>query len=136
MKKLIIPAILIFSCLMLTGCGSSYIKDTNYKEINKLITDKEDFILEVMSTNCSACKDFEPKLKEVANEYKITILKLDIKDLKDEEWVTLRDTYSLSGTPTTMFFTKGEEVSISTRMDGNISKDKIISKLKAMGYIK
>ena len=44
--------------------------------------------------------------------------------------------YTVTGTPTTIFIKNGVETSIMSRINGEVSKDKIISKLKQNEYIK
>lgn len=137
MKKImtIIGCFVLIS--LLTGCGNSqYIKPINYSELKEKMEQNESFILEVMSTTCSACEDFKPKLESVVNEYKVTVYQLNTHDMSDEDWEEFSTTYSVTSTPTTMFITEGKEISVATRIDGSVSKDKIISKMKAMDYIK
>lgn len=137
MKKIAI----LFGCLLmilcLTGCNDNrYVKSVTYEEVTKMIEEKQSFILEVMSQDCSACKDFSPKLSEVTKEYEVTVYQLDIKNISSEDWSNFSDAYSVSSTPTTMFFTEGKEITVASRIDGSVSKDKIIAKFKAMDYIK
>lgn len=136
MKKVIMLASSLLVLLCFTGCSNNqYIKNVNYEELTNMIEDNQSFILEVMSTDCSACQDFKPKLNEVTEEYKITVYSINIQDISSEDWTDFKSKYSVSSTPTTMFFTEGKEITVATRIEGSVSKDKIISKFKAMGYI-
>lgn len=137
MKKIITMIGSFLMICLLTGCGNNqYIKQLSYSEFKEKVEGNESFILEVMSSTCSACEDFKPKLESVVNEYKITVYQLNTHNLSDEEWEEFSNFYSVTSTPTTMFMTEGKEISVATRIDGSVSKSKIISKMKAMGYIK
>ena len=47
----------------------------------------------------------------------------------------LKKQFSFSGTPTTIFVINGEEKTAATRINGDVSEEKIISKLKSNGFI-
>lgn len=130
MKKLKIGLLLI-CILCLTACSKSYLKEISYDEYKKLIENKETFILEVMREDCSACQSFKPKLESVAKEYKIEVKTISTDNLSDEEL----DEFAISGTPTVIFYIDGEEQTTASRINGSVSKDKIISKFKASGFI-
>ena len=121
---------------MITGCTKSYMKEISYKEYHKLLDNKETFVLEIMRTDCSACIDFKPKITEFANEYKIEIKYINTDHLSDKDKDKLFDETGISGTPTVIFYNKGEETTKATRIGGSVSKAKIISKFKASGFLK
>ncbi len=121
---------------MITGCTKSYMKEISYKEYHKLLDNKETFVLEIMRTDCSACIDFKPKITEFANEYKIEIKYINTDHLSDKDKDKLFDETGISGTPTVIFYNKGEETTKATRIGGSVSKTKIISKFKASGFLK
>lgn len=123
---------IIIGLLLLTGCSKSNIERISYSEYEKLIADKETFILEVMQDDCSACKRFKPNLEEVLKEYKIKVKAISTDDLTDEQ----QDNFGITGTPTVIFYINGEEETTASRIIGSVSKDKIISKFKANGFIK
>lgn len=110
-------------------------KEISYSEYESLIDQKETFILEIMKTDCSACISFEPKIKAVAEEYKIEIKYINTTNLSDDEYDKLFNGTGISGTPTVIFYNEGVEKTIASRINGNVSKDKIISKFKANGFI-
>ena len=118
--------------LLVTGCSNSNITKVSYKKYEKLIEDKETFILEVTQKDCSACKSFKPKLEEVLKEYDLKAKEISIDDLTEEEI----ETFGISGTPTVIFYIDGEEETTAARLVGSASKDKIISKFKASDFIK
>ena len=137
MKKRVFFAIITICLILVTGCGGSkYLKEISYKKYHELLDNKKTFILEIMRTDCSACKDFKPKLTEVVNDYKIEVKYINTDHLSKKELDKLYDETGISGTPTVIFYNKGKEETVSSRINGSVSVDKIISKFKANGYIK
>lgn len=130
MKKLtcLLAVVLI---LLVSGCSKSYLTEINYDEYKKLMEDKETFILEVMSSDCTACKDFRPKLEEVASDYQIDVKYINIDKLAADQY----DELGVSSTPTVIFYIDGEEETTAARIIGSVKRDKIISKFKASGFI-
>jgi len=124
--------ILILIIGLTTGCTKNYLVEISYKEYKQLLENKESFVLEVMKNDCSSCKGIRPKLKKIAEKYKIEIKYIDIKNLKEEEV----DTLGISATPTIIFYTNGKEETTSARIEGNVSEEKIIAKFKASNFIK
>ena len=76
-----------------------------------------------------------PILEEIGKDYKLTFYDLNMTNLSDEEKVEFNKLVRISGTPTTIFYTDGEEQSTTTRLVGEKTKDKIINRLKSEGYI-
>ncbi|MBQ7141332.1 MAG: thioredoxin family protein [Bacilli bacterium] len=130
--------ILIILCLgFVTGCSNSVIKKIDYKEFNDLIENQKTFILYVGSASCSNCIEFEPKFKEIIKDHNIRNARyIDLDKFNDEEKNKLNKIINISGTPTVIFIENGEEESMTNRINGNISKEKIISRLKSNNYIK
>lgn len=135
MKKILSLSI-VFIILLLTGCSKTYVKEISYQEYKELINNKETFILEIMRTDCSACINFKPKLESVANEYKVEVKYINTDNLTDEEVDKLYIDTGISGTPTVIFYNEGIEKTKSSRINGSVSTDKIISKFKTNGFIK
>lgn len=135
MKKILSLSI-IFMILLLTGCSKNYVQEISYKEYKELINNKETFILEIMRTDCSACINFKPKLESVANNYKVEVKYINTDNLTDEENNNLFKDTGITGTPTVIFYNEGNEKTKSSRINGSVSTDKIISKFKANGFIK
>ncbi len=136
MKKIFACITILLASLCLTGCGGSkYIQEIDLKTLNEKVENKESFVLEVMRTSCSACQDFAPKLEEVTSKYEVTVYQINTEHLSEEDFNTFKDAYSVSSTPTVVFFTEGQELTVGTRIVGSVSKDKLISQLKFMGYI-
>lgn len=135
MKKKILISILLIFCFI-TGCNKNYLKSIDYNVFKEKIENKETFIVEVVQTGCSACKNFTPRFNKVLNKYSIEAFQINYSSLSDEEKEEFDTTFSISSTPTVFFITKGEETSVLTRMVGSLEEDKIINKLKDAGYIK
>jgi len=137
MKNMLkIFSILLF-IIFITACSNNNIKSINYKDFDKLIENKKTFILYIGSTSCINCTEFEPKFKEVIYNYNISEVKyIDLEKFSDEEKNELNKVVNISGTPTVVFINNGEEKSMTNRINGNVSKEKIISRLKSNEYIK
>jgi len=136
MKKIVKFTTLLLVIFLISGCNKSYMKEISYKEYQKLIDNKETFILEIMKTDCSACISFKPKITQVANDYKIEVKYLNTDSLTENELNDLYQDTGISGTPTVIFYNDGIEKTKSSRINGSVSTEKIISKLKANGLIK
>lgn len=144
MKKTVkIFSLFLVLVLLVVGCGKQeetnnteveYLKELTFEELEVKLENKEDIILEIVQTGCSNCTAFSPKFESVLNEYEIQAYSLNISYLSDAgaDWL---ESYNVDGTPTVIFFEKGEETSTMKRLVGNQSKEKIVSKLKANGYI-
>jgi len=130
----LIIAIIVLALFLLLN-NKSYMKKISYNEYKELIENKETFILEIMRTDCSACINFKPKIEEVAKEYKIEIKYINTDDLSKEEYDKLALDTGITGTPTVIFYNDGIEKTKSSRINGSVSVDKIISKFKANGFI-
>lgn len=147
MKKTIkfLSLFLVLVCLV-AGCrkdekkpeeetkDTSYLTEITFSELKTKLDNKEDIILEIVQTGCSNCTVFSPRFESVLNEYKIQAYSLNISYL-DEEGDKWLDLYGVDGTPTVIFFEKGEETSTLKRIVGSQTREKIVSKLTANGYI-
>lgn len=116
--------------------NKEYLVGIGYDEILDKIDKKENFVLCVSSTTCSHCAQFKPKLKEVANQYKVELYYTDVDKYSDEDKKEFDNVYNVSGTPTTLIFIDGKEVSVMSRIEGDVSKDKIINTLNKYEFIK
>lgn len=110
-----------------TKDNKEYFISLNYEELNNKIENKDSFMLCVSSTTCSHCAQFKPKLKEIANDYKVELYYTDVDLYSEEDNKEFSDTYKITGTPTTLIFIDGKEVSVMSRIEGDVSKDKIIN---------
>lgn len=135
MKRISKLFLVIALALITTGCGNKYVKEISYKEYHKLLDDKESFILEIMKTDCPYCEKLEPKLKEIANKYEIEIKVINTAHLSKKEVDKIYDETGISGTPTIIFYKDGVEETTASRINGNVSEEKLISKFKDNGII-
>ncbi len=129
---IIIIFLLILLFLSINNSKGNLI-ELSYNDIKGKIENKENFVLCISRTTCSHCADYKPKLKEVAKENNINIYYIDVDKYDEEEFSNL---ISFDGsTPTTIFIKNGEEETTSNRINGDVSKSKIIEKLKSNGFI-
>lgn len=136
MKKIFKVSMLLLIIFLISGCNKTYMKEISYNDYKKLIKKEETFILEIMRTDCSACINFKPKITEVANDYKVEVKYINTDNLTEDEVSKLYEDTGISGTPTVIFYINGKEETKSTRINGSVSTDKIISKFKTSGFIK
>ena len=136
MKKILKSLILVSLVFILTGCGKSNLKEITIKEYRDLIKNEETFAVEIMRTTCSHCTEFKPKLEQIAKDYDIEINYINLSNENKDEADSFYDELSISGTPTVIFYNKGKEETISSRIVGNRPIDYVISKFKINGFIK
>ncbi len=134
MKRILKTTLLIIVLLLITGCGRN--NEISFNDYKDLIENNETFILEIMKTNCTYCEKIKPKLEEIKKEYNIDIKVINIASLSDEEDNELLKITGYSGTPTIIFYNDGIELTKSSRINGNATKDYIVSKMKTSGFIK
>ena len=139
-KKIII--LISFCLIILVGAlivdrimSKSYFEEIKYNELIKKIDEKEDLIVLISQTTCSHCATYKPKLKRVANKYKLNIYYIDVDLLSKDESNNLKTYISFSSTPSTVFLKKGEEKTAANRINGDASIEKIEKKLKSNGFI-
>lgn len=139
-KYLLIVSILIVILGIIIGYFIFSMNDNlvklNYDEIMEKMDNNESFVLCISRTTCSHCNVYKPKLRKVANKYDIKIYYTDVdryskNDLKDFNSKISFD----GGTPTTLFIKNGEEKTTATRIEGDVSIEKIVDKLKKNGFI-
>lgn len=135
MKKIKYLLLVLLVGVIFTGCGKNNLKTIGFNELNKKLENGESFFFEVVQDGCSHCANFTPKLKEILNEYDVIGYQLNLTDLTEENYKTFNSMFDVDGTPTTIFIVNGKEVSLLQRIDGDVSKEKIISKLKTNKYI-
>ena len=129
--------ILLF--LVLDVCGCSVIKtydELSYKKLNTMLKNKEDFVLFIGSSTCSACSSYKITLNDVIKKYNVDVKYIDLSKLSEKQHSEFTAKFPISGTPTTVFIKNGVEDDTYNRIDGNVKFSKIVSKLKENGYIK
>lgn len=105
-------------------------------DLETKIENKETFILVISQTGCSHCEQYLPELDRTLANYDLEAYVLNISGLDKENTQTLAKYVNFSVTPTTVFFTNGEEKTTLNRLIGYASKTKIVERLKSLGYIK
>ena len=129
----------IFGLFIITGCGKkiSTYKEINYNEFKEMINNKESFPLFVGSHECSHCDDFKKTVNRIVENYQIDIYYIDVANMTTEEYNKFLTIVNFGGsTPTTVFITDGEEKTVYNRIIGALSYNKVVEKLKKIGYIK
>ena len=129
----IILFLLIIFWLIISNINKTELTEITYNQLVTKINNKDSFVLCISRTTCSHCNDYKPKLNEVAKENSITIYYIDVDKYDEEEFSNL---ISFDGsTPTTIFVKNGGEETTSNRINGDVTKSKIIEKLKSNGFI-
>lgn len=138
MKKMRWIILVIIGIITITGCSSEKgsFETISYQDYQKLIENKEDFMVEVMSSDCTHCKSLRPKLQKVINDYKINMKVINLEELSSEDYQAFTNEIGTRATPTIIFYKKGYESSVSTRIVGDVSEEKIIQKMKDNKIIK
>ena len=131
-KKIILLFLLVIFC---SSCGSGKLKSISYNKLIDKLKDKDTFFFVVIRDGCEHCEKFVPKIEDVLSEYNLSGYKLNYSDLDEEEDKKFYSKFGVDGTPTTIFIKEGREVSMLQRIEGNVSKEKIIDKLIINGYI-
>jgi predicted bacteriocin transport accessory protein len=142
LKKIIIiifsiSFVILIATIVAFSFKKNYLEELNYEELKNKIGNKENFILYIGNKSCSHCKKFEPKFKKIISEYKIIVYKIDTATLTNDQYQELIvSNVGSVGTPTVTFFVEGEDQGSYHRINGEVSEDKVIEKLKDDGYIK
>lgn len=108
----------------------------DYKQYKEMINKKESFVLVVSQSTCSHCAEYKPKLIKIAKKHNINIyyIDYDLESSKNQE--EFLENNNLTGsTPTTLFIKKGKQTSLFDRIEGDVSQEKVIDKLKKLGFI-
>ncbi len=139
-KYLLIVSILIVILGIIIGYFIFSMNDNlvklNYDEIMEKMNNNESFVLCISRTTCSHCNVYKPKLRKVANKYDIKIYYTDVDKYSKNDLKDFNSKISFDGgTPTTLFIKNGEEKTTATRIEGDVSIEKIVDKLKKNGFI-
>ena len=116
--------------------SNSNLIELDYHNLENKINNKESFVVCISRTTCSHSNDYKPKLRKIANKYDIKIYytDVDLYDINDLEDFSSKISFDGS-TPITLFIKNGEETTTATRIEGDISMEKTIDKLKKNGFI-
>lgn len=141
-KKVFIISIFLLLLIILFVFVFNYnsrsrLYEIDVNQVKNKIENKESFILCISATYCSHCKEYKPKLEDISREYKMNIYYINFDKYSEKEQELFRNYISFDGgTPVTLFIKNGEEETTVNRINGNVSKDKIISKFKNNGFLK
>jgi len=128
--------LIIILTIFTTACSNNkYLKEISYSEYEELIENKETFVLEIMRTGCTYCEKLEPKLEQLVEDYEIEVKVINTANLSTDDVDKLYDETGISGTPTIIFYKDGVEETVASRVNGNVTLEKLISKFKASGFI-
>lgn len=113
----------------------SFLIELNYKELEKKIEAKESFVLVFTQTQCNHCHEYKPILKRTLAKKEFYAYEIVLDNLTKKEKAKIKDIANVSGTPTTIFIKDGIEVNSASRLVGIQTEEKIINRLKYLGYI-
>ena len=133
MKKKIL---LIISILLLTcACSSSNLKNINLKKLNKMLDNKETFVLYL--TDDDEGKVLKNTLLEVSKKNKLNNYYLNTVKLNDKDLKSLKEKFTFDETNIIIFVKNGKEETVLSRIsDLYISQKNLEQELKLQGYIK
>lgn len=132
----LLGAFLVYKLAFQTKEAESKLINIKVSDLVEKINNKESFVLVISQTGCSHCEQYLPELDRTLQEVDFNAYVLNITNLSEENSSTLGKHVNFSGTPTTIFFHEGEEKTTLNRIIGYASKNKIVEKLKSLGYIK
>ena len=118
---------LILIAVIFTEDEEKYIHEISINEIVQKIDSEETFILYIKQTDCEHCKEFTPNFLSVLSDNNLEAFAINIDTLNEEDTETYNSLFDISGTPTVLFFDKGNESLI--RIEGEATKATIKSKL-------
>ncbi len=130
-KILLLIAILTLTC----ACSSSNLKSLNFKGLNKMLNDKETFILYL--TDESDGNVLKKTLSKVSKENNITSYYLNTIKLNDDDLTSLKEKFTFDETNMILFIKEGREETVLSRIDDlYISEKELAQELKNQGFIK
>ncbi len=136
MKKILKIFVIVLTLMVITGCGKKGITEIKYSDLEKALNNNESFILEIVQDGCSNCEAFTPKFNRILKNNGLSAKQVNLTNLSEEDKNKLDNLYNITGTPTVIFIEKGKEKAITNRIIGNVSEERVVAKLKKVGYIK
>ena len=130
--------LLTICCFLLLGCSSNTsgkLESITFEEYQTLIENKETFALEMWRTTCTHCQSMKPKLQRFIKDYGVTVKTINLDNLSQEEQESMKKIVGTDATPTIFFYQEGEEKSVTTRINGDVSYDRIVEKFQENGFI-
>ncbi len=125
--------VLIVLSIVFSDSDDKYIQKISISDAVQKINNDDTFILYVMQDDCKFCNAFYPTFIEVLREYDLVAYAMDISNISDEDLQLYNEYFDISGTPTVLFYDKGDLSLIN--IEGSQTKDRVISKLEAAGFI-
>ena len=126
--------------LLLTGCSSKgkYI-EKNAREVREMMDKEETFVLVATKPSCMTCQDMKITLKDLTDDYPVTIYVVDVSDEKYENDINslIYDyLFRLDFTPTLYFIEEGMVTDLEENGDDLTSINFLVDLLVEHGYIK
>lgn len=133
---IVILVLLVAFLIINKAISKGNLVELTYDEFTEKIDNEESFVLCISLTTCSHCATYKPKLESVAKDYGIDLYYIDIDKYSDEEQEEFVKVINFNDTtPTTVFLKNGKETTASNRINGDVSTNRIIDKLKSNGFI-
>lgn len=137
---IIVLTVIICAAIWFIGKGFNkteypYIHELTFNELESKLKNQDSFVLIITQTGCSHCEAYLPVVQNVSNKYKVDFYVLNRTNISDEERTKLKNIANISGTPTTLFYTSGEEKSALNRLVGQATEYRLVEKLTSEGYI-
>lgn len=137
---IIVLTVIICAAIWFIGKGFNkteypYIHELTFNELESKLNNQDSFVLIITQTGCSHCEAYLPVVQNVSNKYKVDFYVLNRTNISDEERTKLKNIANISGTPTTLFYTSGEEKSALNRLVGQATEYRLVEKLSSEGYI-
>ena len=130
-KKILLIITVLFFC---SACSNNYLKKINLKALNKLIDNKETFVLYL--TDEIDGKILKNTLSDVLIENKFNSYYINTKKLSSDELKSLKNIFMFEETNIILFVKEGKEETVLSRInDLYISKKDLEQELKIQGYI-
>lgn len=133
MKK--IGLILLVSLMILTGCSSGPYKNVNTTQVQKMIDEKDSFILIYGSNSCEYCAQYKKTMTTIVKEYDVTIYYLEVNasNLAEvQSFINVSLNQSADNTPTTFVIVDG---AVDLKQEGALESSAIEKMLLKYGYI-
>lgn len=137
---IIVLTVIICAAIWFIGKGFNkteypYIHELTFNELESKLNNQDSFVLIITQTGCSHCEAYLPVIQNVSDKYKVDFYVLNRTNISDEERTKLKNIANISGTPTTLFYTSGEEKSALNRLVGQATEYRLVEKLTSEGYI-
>ena len=133
---IVILVLLLAFLIINKAISKGNLVELTYDEFTEKIDNEESFVLCISLTTCSHCATYKPKLESVAKDYGIDLYYIDIDKYSDEEQEEFVKVINFNDTtPTTVFLKNGKETTASNRINGDVSTNRIIDKLKSNDFI-